>query len=365
MDDTLFPQAQEKEGMFSVPHSDVMPPFGNRCCIFDRPIMDASPGPDINHGTMVYFLRLRRLRGGAATIASALLCGCHRTVFDAAGYIAHQQSRLVVTSTLLMLLIIIPVILLTLFFAWHYRQSNADADYRPDWDRSLHLELAIWAAPLLIVIALGALTWIGSHTLDPFRPLRRVDANRTVAAGVRPLTVDVVALDWKWLFIYPKQGIAVVNEAAAPIDVPIRFRITSQSVMNAFFIPALAGQIYAMPGMRSELNAVINRPGEFRGFSSSYSGAGFSHMEFRFLGMTSERFAQWIQRNRDASARLDRETYLRLVRPSIADPVRRYGSIDPAIFRSIVDRCIGSPRSCPPPAHTTPSRAAMADGAAE
>ncbi len=328
--------------------------------------MEASPGPDINDGTMVSSLGLRSLRiGAAATILSASLCGCHRTVFDPAGYIARQQGRLVVTSTLLMLLIIVPVILLTLFFAWHYRQSNADADYRPDWDHSLHLELAIWAAPLLIVIALGALTWIGSHTLDPFRPLRRVDANRTVAAGVRPLTVDVVALDWKWLFIYPKQGIAVVNEAAAPIDVPIRFRITSQSVMNAFFIPALAGQIYAMPGMRSELNAVINRPGEFRGFSSSYSGAGFSHMEFRFLGMTSERFAQWIQRNRDASARLDRETYLRLVRPSIADPVRRYGSIDPAIFRSIVDRCIGSPRSCPPPAHTTPSRAAMADGAAE
>ncbi len=330
--------------------------------------MEASPGPEINDGTMVYSLRLRSLRiGGTAAIASALLCGCHRTVFDPAGYIARQQGRLVVTSTLLMLLIIVPVILLTLFFAWHYRQSNADADYRPDWDHSLHLELAIWAAPLLIVIALGALTWIGSHTLDPFRPLRRIDADRTVAADTRPLVVDVVALDWKWLFIYPAQGVAVVNEAAAPIDVPIRFRITSESVMNAFFVPALAGQIYAMPGMRSELNAVVNHPGDFRGFSSSYSGAGFSHMEFRFLGMTSEGFAQWIRQNREAPARLDREAYLHLTRPSIADPVRRYGSIDRTIFRSIVDRCVASPRSCPPPTRATPSRAAaaMADGAAQ
>ncbi len=330
--------------------------------------MEASPGSDTDKGIMVSSLRLRSLRSsGTAAVTSALLAGCHRTVFDPAGYIARQQGRLVMTSTLLMLLIIVPVILLTLFFAWHYRQSNADADYRPDWDRSLHLELAIWAAPLLIVIALGALTWIGSHTLDPFRPLHRIDDQRTVAANTRPLLVDVVALDWKWLFIYPAQGIAVVNEAAAPIDVPIRFRITSESVMNAFFVPALAGQIYAMPGMRSELNAVINRPGDFRGFSSSYSGAGFSHMEFRFLGMTPERFAQWIQRNRDAPARLDRAAYLRLVRPSIADPVRRYGTIDPAMFRSIVDRCLEPSRSCPHPTSAPPSRAAasMADGARE
>ena len=329
--------------------------------------MEVPPSPDTDDGTMVPSLRPRSLRiAGTATIASALLCGCHRTVFDPAGYIARQQGRLVVTSTLLMLLIIVPVILLTLFFAWHYRQSDAEADDRPDWDHSLHLELAIWAAPLLIVIALGALTWIGSHTLDPFRPLHRIDTNRTVAADTRPLIIDVVALDWKWLFIYPAQGVAVVNEAAAPIDVPIRFRITSESVMNAFFVPALAGQIYAMPGMRSELNAVINHSGDFRGFSSSYSGAGFSHMEFRFLGMNSERFAQWIRQNREASARLDRDAYLRLARPSIADPVRRYGAIDPAIFRSIVDRCVASPRSCPPPARATPSRAAasMADGVA-
>lgn len=292
-------------------------------------------------------LRLRTR--GMAVIGSALLCGCHVTVLDPSGYVAHQQSQLVVTSAILMLLIIVPVILMTLFFAWHYRQSNADAEYRPDWDHSLRLELAIWAAPLLIVIALGALTWIGSHTLDPFRPLRRIDTNHTVVAGVPPLTIDVVALDWKWLFIYPAQGIALVNEVAAPIDVPIRFRITSASVMNAFFVPALAGQIYAMPGMRSELNAVINHAGDYRGFSSSYSGAGFSHMEFRFLGMTPDRFTKWVERNRSATARLDRKAYRKLVQPSIADPVRRYGRIDPALFQSIVDRCVAPFSACSHP----------------
>ena len=147
-------------------------------------------------------------------------------------------------------------------FAWRYRQSNKEATYTPDWDHSTQLELVIWAAPLLIIIALGALTWISSHTLDPFRPLRRLDAARAIPAQVKPLTIEVVALDWKWLFIYPEQGIATVNEVAAPVDVPINFKITASSVMNSFFVPALAGQVYAMPGMQTQLNAVMNSPGD-------------------------------------------------------------------------------------------------------
>ena len=186
----------------------------------------------------------KNLRGPFLLLpGAALLAGCDTVVLNPSGDVAAQQGWLVVQSTVLMLLIVVPVIALTLWFAWRYRQSNTEAPYTPDWDHSIQLELVIWAAPLVIIIALGALTWISTHTLDPYRSLRRIDAARPVRAGTQPLTVEVVALDWKWLFIYPEQGIAVVNELAAPVDVPIRFKITSSTVMNAFYVPALAGMI--------------------------------------------------------------------------------------------------------------------------
>ncbi|MEY8879254.1 MAG: ubiquinol oxidase subunit II, partial [Leptothrix sp. (in: b-proteobacteria)] len=168
----------------------------------------------------------RMLRHLSPLLAAVALAGCDMVVLNPSGDVAAQQGRLLVQSTLLMLLIIVPVIFLTLLFAWRYRQSNKAATYTPDWDHSIQLELVIWAAPLLIIIALGALTWISTHTLDPYRPLRRIDAQRRVPGGAQPLTIEVVALDWKWLFIYPEQGIAVVNDLAAPVDVPIRFKIT-------------------------------------------------------------------------------------------------------------------------------------------
>jgi cytochrome o ubiquinol oxidase subunit 2 len=128
------------------------------------------------------------------------------------------------------------------------------------------LELVIWSAPLLIIIALGSVTWVTTHLLDPFRPLDRVKEGHPIAAGTKPLEIEVVALDWKWLFIYPEQGVASVNEVALPVDRPVHFSITASSVMNSFYIPAVAGQIYAMPGMTSQLNAVINKPGSYQGF---------------------------------------------------------------------------------------------------
>src|SRR5512140_2872752 len=205
------------------------------------------------------------LRSCVALATAALLSGCNSVLLNPSGSVAAQQSHLIVQSTFLMLLIVIPVIVLTVVFAWRYRQSNKEATYTPDWDHSTQLELVIWAAPLLIIIALGALTWISSHTLDPFRPLRRIDSAREIPAHVKPLTIEVVALDWKWLFIYPEQGIATVNEVAAPVDVPINFKITASSGMMSFFVPALAGQVYAMPGMQTQLNAVINRQGDYDG----------------------------------------------------------------------------------------------------
>ena len=251
-----------------------------------------------------------------------------------------------VVSTLLMLLIVVPVIILTLVFAWRYRASNAEARYEPDWDHSTSLELLIWGAPLLIIIALGLLTWIGTHTLDPYRPLRRVDARHTQQSTLDPLEVDVVALDWKWLFIYPEQGIATVNELAAPVDRPIRFRITASSVMNAFYVPALAGMIYAMPGMETRLNAIINRPGDFQGLSSNYSGAGFSDMHFVFRAMATDDFTRWVQAARASPASLQRPDYLLLERPSKREPVRRFASVAPDLYDAILNRCVDASQTC-------------------
>jgi cytochrome o ubiquinol oxidase subunit 2 len=179
---------------------------------------------------------LKNFRRSLLLLPAMLLAGCNTVLMNPSGDIAHQQGRLIVVSTVLMLIIIIPVIALTIFFAWRYRQSNKEATYSPDWDHSTQLELAIWAAPLLIIIALGAITWISTHTLDPYQPLRRIDAQRAIPADTKPLVVEVVALDWKWLFIYPEQGIATVNELAAPVDRPIEFKITASSVMNSFFL---------------------------------------------------------------------------------------------------------------------------------
>jgi len=239
-----------------------------------------------------------------------LLAGCNMVLLHPSGSVAAQQGHLIVASTVLMLLIVVPVLALTVIFAWRYRHSNSGATYAPDWDHSTQLELVIWAAPLLIIIALGALTWISSHTLDPYRPLRHVDVSHSVPVAVKPLTIEVVALDWKWLFIYPEQGIAVVNEVAAPVDVPINFKITASAVMNSFFVPALAGQIYAMPGMQTQLNAVINRPGDFEGFSANYSGAGFSDMRFKFHGLDDAGFDRWVESAKAAGgAALNRAAY--------------------------------------------------------
>ncbi|MCG2595450.1 ubiquinol oxidase subunit II [Ramlibacter sp. XY19] len=273
---------------------------------------------------------------------AALLSGCSMVVLDPAGHIAAQEARLLVISTLLMLLIIVPVIALTLLFAWRYRASNTDAPYEPDWDHSIQLELVIWSAPLLIIIALGAITWIGTHTLNPYRPL---DA-KAAAAQVEPIDVQVVALDWKWLFIYPKLGIATVNELAAPVDVPVRFSITSASVMNSFYIPALAGQIYAMPTMETKLHAVINQPGVYQGISANYSGAGFSDMHFMFHGLAAADFEAWVQKARASGQALARDTYLQLERPSQREPARFYASVAPGLFDAVVNRCVAPGTQC-------------------
>ncbi len=270
----------------------------------------------------------------------ALLAACDTVVMKPSGDIAAQEARLVVVSTALMLLIIVPVIALIIIFAWRYRKNNTKATYTPDWDHSTKLELVIWGAPLLIIIALGLITWISTHVLDPYRPLSRLDAARPIAADVKPLVVEVVALDWKWLFIYPELGIATVNELVAPVDVPIRFKITASTVMNSFYIPALAGQIYAMPSMQTSLNAVMNKAGTYDGFSSNYSGAGFSGMRFKFHAKDAAGFDEWVKSVKAGGGSLERTSYLQLEKPSEKEPVRRYAGVDAALYNAILNRCV-------------------------
>lgn len=279
-------------------------------------------------------------------LLAPLLAGCEAVVLSPAGHVAEQQRDLLVLSVVLMLVIIIPVMALTVWFAWKYRASNKEAQYEPDWDHSTHLELVIWAVPLLIIICLGAVTWAGTHLLDPYRPLDRIDKDRAVPADVRPLQVNVVALDWKWLFIYPEYGVATVNEMAVPVDRPVRFSLTSSSVMNAFYVPAMAGMIYAMPGMETKLHGVINAPGEYKGFSANYSGDGFSDMKFVFRGLSDDQFNAWVAQARQGGQTLDRITYLDLARPSEKTPVMRFAAVQPYLWDSIVNMCVQPGKMC-------------------
>ncbi|WP_334182133.1 ubiquinol oxidase subunit II [Novosphingobium sp.] len=284
----------------------------------------------------------------AALSLTGALSACNTVVLDPAGDVARQQGDLVVISTLLMLLIIVPVMAATVLFAWRYRASNKEANYQPDWDHSTQLELLIWTAPLLIIICLGALTWVTTHLLDPYRTLGRIDHETPVAVNAKPLEVEVVALDWKWLFIYPEQGVATVNELVVPTGRPLSFKITSSSVMNSFYVPAMAGQIYAMPGMETRLHAVFNKPIDTIGFSANYSGAGFSNMRFATRAVSDADFAKWtaeVKANKTGGT-LDRTAYLQLEKPSEKVPVIRYAAVSPDLYGAIVDMCVEPGKMC-------------------
>lgn len=291
-------------------------------------------------------LHSKSFRFLALMALAPILTGCNAVLLSPSGDIALQQRNLIYVSVALMLIVILPVIFLTLFFAWRYRASNTKATYKPDWNHSTFIELVIWLVPLLIIIALGAVTWVSTHKLDPYRPLERIDAQRSLPANVEPLKVQVVALDWKWLFFYPEYGIATVNELAAPVDRPIAFRMTSSSVMNSFFIPALAGQVYTMAGMETQLHAIINKEGVYEGFSANYSGAGFSGMRFKFHGLKTEDFDAWVNKVKQSNTELSRVAYLKLEAPSEREPVRHYSTVASGLYDAILNRCVEPNRMC-------------------
>jgi cytochrome o ubiquinol oxidase subunit 2 len=267
-------------------------------------------------------------------------------VLNPAGDIAMRQRDLIYFSTALMSLVIVPVIIMIVVFAWRYRASNRKARYDPGFHHSTALELGIWSIPLLIIICLGAVTWSSTHLLDPFRRLDRIAEGRATDPAQAPMVVQVVSMDWKWLFIYPDQNIATVNELVLPVDREVRFDITSTNMMNTFYAPTLAGMIYAMPGMRSQLHAVLNRPGEYEGYSGNYSGAGFSHMRFRLRGVEPAAFDQWVRQTQATGRPLTTGDYLALEVPTERHPITLFSAAPRGLFERVVNRCVRPGTTC-------------------
>ena len=278
---------------------------------------------------------------------ACLAAGCNLVALDPFGYVAQQGKDLFLLVTGLMLLVVVPVIGLVLFFAWRYRAGNVSATGAPDARRAPWPQIALWAVPLMIVVALALITFRSTPTPGPVRPLAKTHAHHAAHVGVEPLDVQVVALDWKWLFIYPGEGIATVNEMAVPVGRPIHFRLTASSVMNSFHVPALGSTVRVLPGTESQLDAVISQPGTYVGRSGLYSGAGFAGMQFRLLGLDDKEYDAWVEKvRRSGNGPLTRADYLKLAQPSVHENVREYASVDPGLYQRIRLRCVEEDRMC-------------------
>ncbi len=286
----------------------------------------------------------RRAIAGGLTAAALALPGCARGVLDPAGPVAGGERTILLDSLAIMLAIVLPTIAATLGFAFWYRAKNAKAAYDPDFEYSGRIELVTWSIPAMTVLLLAGVAWIGSHAYDPFKPLE---------SKVAPLQVQVVALDWKWLFIYPQEGIASVDRLVLPAGRPVNFQITSATVMDSFLVPQLGGQIYAMPGMTSRLSLQADAPGEFRGISAHYSGEGFAHMNFPVQAKSEGDYRAWVAAAR-AAPPLDEAAYRGLAQRSITKAPLAFGSPAPDLFARIV---AGRAPSAPPAAVNSGGRA--------
>ncbi len=263
----------------------------------------------------------------AAGLVSAGLGGCSpRSILNPAGPVGGGDAQIFIDATVIMLAIVVPTILLAFWMAWHYRASNAKAEYLPHWSFSGRIEAIVWAIPILTIMFLGGVIWIGSYALDPFKPLPSKEP---------PLEVQVVSLDWKWLFIYPQQGIATVNQLVVPAGRPVHFSITSASVFNVFFIPRLGSMVYAMPGMVAQLNLQADRPTVLFGQSSQFSGDGFSDMQFEVKSIAPAEFATWTNAAQTSALVLDQAGYTSLARQSQRVMPTTYRGVDPNLFHAI------------------------------
>lgn len=276
-------------------------------------------------------LASKRLKFLLAAVSSAplilALAGCSGGVLDPQGHIGAANSKILLNALGAMLIIVVPTIVATLVFAWWFRASNTRARYRPAFVYSGRIELTVWAIPILIVLFLSGVIWIGSHDLDPYKP---------IASQSKPLEVQVVSLDWKWLFIYPDQGIASVNELTIPVSVPVHFSLTSAAVMNAFFVPQLGSMIATMYGMVTQLNLEASRAGDFYGQSAQFSGDGFSDMHFTLHAVPADSFANWVAKVQEGEGWLDRAGYIALLHESQDVRPFTYHSVEPGLFDDIV-----------------------------
>jgi len=246
---------------------------------------------------------------------------------DPQGPVGAAERLILIDATGIMLVIVIPVIVMTFAFAWRYRASNTHALYRPDWVYSGKIELTVWAIPTLIALLLGVVGWVSSHELDP---------GKALASPSAPLRLEVVALDWQWLFIYPDAKVATVNELVVPVGTPLEFTLTSATVMNAFFIPQLGSQEYAMPGMATRLNLLAAATGDFPGLASHFSGDGFSGMRFLVHSMSATDYDSWLATTRRTGSRLDPASYAELAKATTHPKVQVFGDVTPKLFQQIM-----------------------------
>lgn len=253
------------------------------------------------------------------------LAGCQEGVLAVHGTIAAQEKQLLFEALVCMLIVVVPVIVLTLVFAWWFRSSNRAATYRPNWSYSGRIEFSIWIIPMLVVLFLAGLAWSGSHDLDPYKP---------IASRDKPITIQVVSMDWKWVFIYPEQGIATVNELAIPVGRPVNFRLTSATVMNSFFIPGIAGQIYTMAGMQTQLSVQASDAGTYRGISAQFSGDGFSDMRFNVLALDGQQFDAWVGRAKSSTnGALDNDAFDQLAQARKTQATTYYATVNGDVFQ--------------------------------
>jgi len=280
-------------------------------------------------------------------LATASLCGCQAGVLDPQGSVGDANMTILLDSLVIMLAIVVPTIAATLAFAWWYRASNTRARYRPEFAYSGRIELVVWAIPLMVIILLGGVTWIGAHALDPAQKL---------ASKEPVLEVQGVSLDWKWLFIYPAERVASVNQLVIPAGRPIHFSLTSASVMNVFFVPQLGSMIYTMNGMTTQLNLDAGKPGIFRGQSSHFSGDGFSDMHFDVHAVPAEQFTAWVATTRTTGPTLDTASYTGLAKQSMNVAPFTYRDADPTLFSRIATQKI-APGPGPDLAHPGISQA--------
>jgi cytochrome o ubiquinol oxidase subunit 2 len=266
-------------------------------------------------------------RAAIVGLPTLALAGCSGSVLQPNGPIGAANAIILLDAVAIMLAIVVPTIVGLLAFAWWFRASNPRARYRPDFVYSGRIEIIVWAIPLLVILFLSGVIWIGAHELDPFEPIQ---------AQAKPTEVRVVSLDWKWLFIYPDQGVAAVNELVVPADAPVHFSLTSATVMNMFFVPQLGSMIATMPGMTTQLYLAADHPGEFYGESAQFSGDGFSGMHFTLRAVAADAFAQWVNAAKQSGSQLDRAAYGALAQQSQDVAPFTYRAVDPSLFDAIV-----------------------------